>query len=212
MISIHQSRPFNTRYAIWAPAGSVADEQRTTHRTAKCNYWYITRQHGIDEVGPVPNFATRTDLVAHGRVGPARANDPALDGVKLWALMDEVSRATRPGEATLAHCVASLPIHESASTWRDMVEGFIEDHLASQGMVVDWAIHAQDEAPGQRRILPHAHLLVTTRVYDRSHPEFGKRRQAWLRTPGSAKALAEKWYAVSGIYPPTLNMPLALAA
>jgi hypothetical protein len=53
---------------------------------------------------------------------------------------------------------------------------------------------------------------VTTRVYDRSHPDFGKRRQTWLRTPASARALAEKWYALTGLYPPTVTMKPALAA
>jgi hypothetical protein len=209
---IHQARPFNTRFVIWSPATGAKDDTRSTHRTAKCSYWYIMRQHGIDEVGPTPNYAERQDLVDFGRIGPRRANDPALDGIRLWQAMDEAARSYRPNEATLAHCVGSLPIHEDPKTWRDMVEGFVEDHLASQGMVADWAVHAQEEGEGRRRILPHVHLLVTTRVYDRSLPEFGRRRQNWLRTPGACRSLAEKWYAHSGIYPPSGPVLLVEAA
>ena len=208
---VHQSRPFNTTYVIWDPVKHNGEVQRAAHRTAKCSYWYIRREHGIDEVGPTPNYAARTDLIDTGRVGPARANDSALEGIKLWAAMDQAARTIRPSEATLAHCIGSLPIHETPATWRDLVEGFIEDHLASQGMVVDWAIHAQDEAPDQRQILPHVHMLVSTRCYDRTHLEFGRRRQTWLRTPKAAKALADKWYPLVGIYP-SGHQPLAAAA
>lgn len=209
---IHQARPFNTRYVIAGAVSPHADDLRTTHRTARCNYWYINRETGTDEFGPTPNFASRTDLVDRGRVGPARAKCPELDGIKLWETMDAVARVIRPSEATLAHSVASLPIAEGPAVWRDMIEGFIEDHLSSQGMVVDWAVHAQEESPDRRLILPHCHMLVTTRVYDRAHPDFGKRRQSWLRTPAAARSLAEKWYALSGIFPPLVAEPFANAA
>lgn len=210
--SIHQARPFNTRYVVAAAASPHGDDQRTTHRTARCNYWYINRMVGIDAFGPTPDFAARTDLVDRGRVGPSRAQDPAIEGIRLWEMMDEVASVIRPGEATLAHCVASLPIHESPAAWRDLIHGFAEDHLASQGMICDWAIHAQDESEGRPRILPHAHLLITTRVYDRSHVDFGKRRQAWLRTPAATRSLAEKWYAASGLFPPLSSEAFARAA
>ncbi len=210
--SVHQARPFNTRYVVAAAAAAHGDDQRTTHRTAVCNYWYINRMDGHDAFGATPNFSARTDLVDRGRVGPSRAQDPAIEGVRLWEMMDGVAKVIRPGEATLAHCVASLPIHESPALWRDLIEGFAEDHLCSQGMVVDWAIHAQDEAPDRPRILPHVHLLISTRVYDRSHPDFGKRRQAWLRTPAAARSLAEKWYAASGLFPPIVGDVFARAA
>ncbi|WP_415644351.1 MobA/MobL family protein, partial [Sphingomonas antarctica] len=185
---------------------------RSTHRTAKCSYWYINRMTGIDEVGPTPDYAARNDLVDRGRCGPSRANDPALDGIKLWELMDQVARINRPTEATLAHCVASLPIHETPATWRDIVEGFCEDHLASQGMVTDWAIHAQAEGEGERLILPHVHMLITTRGFDGSHVEFGKRRQNWLRTPAACKSLADKWYPLVGLYPQVMGVPLRTLA
>lgn len=209
---LHQVRPFNTRYVVAGAVSPHIGDLRTTHRTARCNYWYINREDGVDEFGPTPNFAARTDLVDRGRVGPARAKDRTLDGIKLWETMDAVARVIRPGEATLAHCVGSLPSAESPSVWRDMVEGFIEDHLATQGMVVDWAIHAQAEGPDRRLIPAHCHLLVTTRVYDRKHADFGKRRHTWLRTPAAAQSLAEKWYALTGIYPPLVSEPFASIA
>ena len=66
----------NTRYVVAAAASPHSDDQRTTHRTARCNYWYINRMVGSDVFGSTPDFAARTDLVDRGRVGPARAQDP----------------------------------------------------------------------------------------------------------------------------------------
>ncbi|MEA1085057.1 MobA/MobL family protein [Sphingomonas sp. CD22] len=207
-MSIHQDRPFNTRYVIWNTVNAYGEDMRSTHRTAKCSYWYINRMHGIDEVGPTPNYAARQDLVDRGRCGPSRANDPALQGIKLWEMMDQVAKIYRPTEATLAHCVASLPIHETAATWREIVEGFCDDHLSTQGMITDWAIHAQSESEGKREILPHVHMLITTRVYDRTHADFGRRRQNWLRTSNACKSLADKWYPLVDLYPGAMGVPL----
>ena len=57
------------------------------------------------------------------------------------------------------------------------------------------------------RYLPHVHLLVTTRVFDPTSDRFGKRQQTWLRTPDACKAMADRWYAATGIYPPTGAQP-----
>lgn len=211
-MKLHQTRPFNTRFVIWNSINSCGEDMRSTHRTAKCSYWYINRMHGIDEVGPTPDYTARHDLVDQGRCAPRRANDPALDGIKLWDLMDQVVKTDRPTEATLAHCVASLPIHETPTVWQQLVQGFCEDHLVSQGMIVDWAIHAQDETADQRQILPHVHMLVTTRVFDRRQPDFGRRRQNWLRTPAACKSLADKWYSLVDLYPSRTGVSLLRTA
>lgn len=50
-------------------------------------------------------------------------------------------------------------------------------------------------------ILPHVHLLITTRAYDPGHPDVGRIRQTWIRTDRARKALAEKWWACSGMLP-----------
>lgn len=200
MSIIHHARPFNVKYAIWEQTGRYPDQLRT-HRTAKASWLYINRQHGVDDVGPTPNWATRDDLVASGRCGPQRSLDPALDGLGLWTMTDELARRIRPDEPVLAHAVGSLPMHEGKETWRNLIVGFCEDFLTAQGMVVDWAIHQRDARDGAPEILPHVHMLITTRIYDRSRVTNGQIQQTWLRTPAACKRLAEKWYERSGIYP-----------
>jgi len=91
---------------------------------------------------------------------------------------------------------------EDLAGWRNLVTGFCEDRLAAQGMVCDWAIHhraADDQRPA---ILPHVHMIITTRVYDPGHVDVGKVRQAWLRTDRARKALAEDWWEHVGMVPP----------
>lgn len=68
-------------------------------------------------------------------------------------------------------------------------------------MVVDWVIHQRAGTADQPEILPHVHMLITTRAYDPNLIECGRIRQTWIRTEKARKALAEKWWARSGIYP-----------
>ena len=201
MTTLHQARPFNIRYAVQQRTGRYTPELLRTHRTARASWLYINRQHGIDDFGPTPDWSVRNDLVASGRCAPSRANDPALDGIALWAQADEQARRLRPDEPVCAHAVGSLPVSESPDGWRNLIIGFCEDHLVAQGMVCDWAIHSLPASDGRPAIQPHVHLQITTRVYDRSHPDAGKVRQAWLRTDRARKALAEKWWEQVGIYP-----------
>ncbi len=207
----HQFRPFNMRYVVWNPINSRGQNMRSTHRTAKCSYCYIHRMHGIDDVGPMPDWSHKRDLVSAGRCGPKRSQDPQLEGVRLWEAMDDIAKHMRPGEAVMAHCVGSLPENESYAVWREMVEAFLEDHIAAQGMVADWAIHYRADEEGCPGVHPHAHMLISTRVYDLASPDFGKRRQNWLRTPAACRSLADKWYDLTGIYPPD-NLPVPIAA
>jgi len=202
MTTLYTSRPFNLRYAVRQRTARYTPELLRTHRTAQASWLYIHRRHGIDDFGPTPDWSQRDDLVAAGRAAPARANDPALDGVRLWMQADVHAAAIRPDEPACAHAVGSLPMGEDIAGWCNLVTGFCEDHLVSQGMVCDWAIHHRD-ADGERpAIPPHVHMIVTTRVYDPAHADLGKVRQAWLRTDRARKALAEKWWEHVGIVPP----------
>lgn len=201
MTSLYTDRPFHTRYAVQQHGGRYTPELLRTHRTAKASWLYIHRKHGIDDFGPTPDWSLRTDLVAAGRCGPRRADDPSLDGIKLWIEADRHAARYRPDEPVCAHSVASLPLHEEVSGWRNLIEGFSEDHLSSQGMVVDWAIHHQAEGAGRREILPHVHMLITMRVFDSAHGDVGRIRQTWIRTERARKSLAEKWWAYSGMFP-----------
>lgn len=201
MTTLYHDRPFNLRYAVRQRSERYTPELLRTHRTAKASWLYIRRQHGIDTFGPTPDWSMRDDLVAFGRCAPARANDPALDELGLWERADRQASEIRPDEPVCAHAVGSLPLNEDLAGWRSIIEGFCEDYLTSQGMVVDWAVHHRDAVDGQPTIMPHVHLLITMRVFDRAHPDVGRVRQNWLRTDKARKALAEKWWARTGLYP-----------
>ncbi|WP_137787745.1 MobA/MobL family protein [Sphingomonas sp. 3P27F8] len=201
MFSLYHDRPFHTRYAVQQHNGRYTPELLRTHRTARASWLYIHRKHGTDLVGPTPDWSVRDDLVATGRCAPARANNPSLDGLGLWDQADTHAARIRPDEPACAHSVGSLPIGGSVTEWQNLVEGFCEDFLTSQGMVADWAIH-QRVADGDRpAILPHCHLLITMRSYDPANADVGRIRQNWLRSEKARKALAEKWWAYSGIAP-----------
>ncbi|MEO9132006.1 MAG: MobA/MobL family protein [Sphingomonas sp.] len=206
MDSLYHDRPFNLRYAVREHVGHYTPELLRTCRTAKANWLYIHRRHGIDAFGPTPDWSTRGDLVAFGRCAPARASDPALDGVALWEQADRNACALRPDEPACAHAVGSLPLGEEVAGWRRIIEGFCEDHLTSQGMVVDWVIHHRAAGSDRPEIMPHVHLLITTRVFDPAHPDVGRIRQTWVRTANARKALAEKWWKRTGIYPRSYSM------
>lgn len=201
MSILYHERPFNTRYVVWQAGGRQAPELLRTHRTARASRLYITRQHGLDAVGPLPDWSRRDDLIATGRCGPQRAADPGLDGIALWTLADAQARDMRPDEPVCAHSVGSLPLGEDVAGWRNLVEGFCEDHFAAQGMIVDWAIHHRPATGDTPEIMPHVHLLTTMRVYDRDHADVGRLRQTWLRTEKARKRMAERWWAHTGLYP-----------
>lgn len=201
MFSLYHDRPFNIRYAVHQHTSRYTPELLRTHRTARASWLYINRGRGADAFGPTPDWSLRDDLAANGRCAPARANQPALDGIGLWDQADRHAATIRPDEPVVAHAVGSLPLGEDAAGWRNLVEGFAEDHLTSQGMVVDWAIHHRAATDDRPEILPHVHMLISVRVYDPAHSDVGRIRQTWLRTDKARKALAEKWWTHSGLMP-----------
>ncbi|QDZ09190.1 hypothetical protein FPZ24_12135 [Sphingomonas panacisoli] len=201
MDTLYDSRPFNLRYVVWQKSDRHTPDLLRTHRTAKASWLYIHRRQGTDALGDTPDWSARDDLVGCGRSAPSRAGDPALDGLALWEQADAHALRFRPDEPTCAHVVGSLPIGDTVEGWRHLIEGFCEDHLSSQGMVVDWAIHHRDATGDRPAIKPHWHGIVTTRAYDPAHPECGRIRQNWLRSARTRKRLAELWWQVSGVYP-----------
>lgn len=201
MFSLYHDRPFNIRYAVHQHSGRYAPELLRTHRTARASWLYIHRQHGIDMVGPTPDWSRRDDLVDYGRSAPARANQPSLDGIGLWDQADAHAAVNRPDEPACIHAVGSLPLGGDAASWRSLIVGFCEDHLKSQGMVTDWAIHHRATDGERSEIMPHVHLLISSRVFDPGHADVGCIRQTWVRSEKARRALAEKWWADSGMYP-----------
>ncbi len=201
MYSHYLDRPFNIRLAVHERSARYTPELLQTHRTARASWLYVHRQHGADRFGPTPDWRNRDDLVAHGRCAPARACQPSLDGIGLWTQADQHAAVIRPDEPACIHAVGSLSQGNDIASWRTLIEGFAEDHLTSQGMVVDWAIHHRQAGADKPEILPHCHLLITSRVYDPTHADLGRIRQTWLRTEKARKALAEKWWKESGMVP-----------
>jgi hypothetical protein len=144
MFSLYHDRPFNIRYAVHQHSGRYTPELLRTHRTARASFHYITRKHGADLVGPTPDWSARDDLLASGRCAPARVDHPSLDGIGLWDQADAHAAVIRPDEPVCAHSVGSLPVGEGLAGWRNLIEGFCEDHLVAQGVVTDWAIHHRE--------------------------------------------------------------------
>ncbi len=198
--TIHERRPFNLRYIVRAPGGIHGDEHRATHRTASCNYRYIMRENGVDEFGPTPDFAARRDLFDHGRCAPVAGHDKAYAGMTVWEAADDASRVRRPELATAMHAVGTLPQAGDTGSWRAIIEAFGEDRLASQGMVVDWAIHCPtNEADGAAKN-SHVHFLITSRAW-RKDRNPGRHQKPWLSTKSQVDGLGDAWYALTGLYP-----------
>jgi hypothetical protein len=67
----HHLRPFNVRYVVWNPINARGQNMRSTHHTAKCSYCYIHRMHGIDDVGPMPDWSYKDLASPDFRQAPA---------------------------------------------------------------------------------------------------------------------------------------------
>jgi len=192
-------RPFNLRYIVREPSGAHGPSLRATHRTAVCNYWYIIRENGTDEHGPTPNFAARADLLACGRIEPNKV-PAAHAGVKLWEAADTASRVKRPSCATAMHAVGSLPRGVDRSKWQEIIDTFCEEELKSRGMIVDWAIHFLVDEDPVIAVQPHVHFLITSRQW-RSRKNAGTYQPMWLAGKSQVNELADRWYALTGLYP-----------
>lgn len=204
--TIQEHRPFNLRYIVREPGGIHGDDMRMLHRTASCNYRYIMRENGFDEFGPTPDFAARRDLFEHARRAPVAGLDKAYAAITIWEAADAASRERRPQLATAMHAVGSLPRDGDRHSRRAMVEAFGEDHLASQGMVADWAIHvAPDDANGVTTP-PHCHWLITSRMW-RHDRDPGRHQKPWLSTKSQVDRLGEAWFALTGLYPVDYRKP-----
>ena len=198
--------PFSLRHIVRAPAAGTT--VRTTHRTAVCSYWYIIRENGTDEHGPTPNFAGRGDLVDAGRTGP-NGFSPTFDGTKLWKAADAASRID-PTLATATHAVGSLPRDGDPDSWRELIRAFCQTEFSAKGMIADWAIHYLPEGTDAEPIHPHVHFLITARQWRSGTGNQGRHQPRWLATTRDIKGLADRWSALTGIYPGTYRLPAAV--
>lgn len=198
--TIQNLRPFNVRWIIRDGESIHGEDRRATHRTAACNYRYIMRQNGVDEFGPTPDFASRGDLLATGRIAPWPGLKEPYAGIAVWEAADEAARYRRPKSPTAIHAVGSLPEDGNPGSWRNIIAEVCEPLLAGRGMIVDWAIHCLPDGANGFKIKPHAHLLISARSWRRDRDP-GAPRSLWLGSKAMADRLGNSWFAATKLYP-----------
>ncbi len=148
---------------------------------------YIARARRYDHSGSVFNFAHRAgELVATGFLLPEGAPDWASDPAAVWREAERAEqtidrhngeRRWKTGAQLARHMTIALPREVTAAQRQAMLLAFIAAEIQPQrhGVVLEWAIHADDNNP-------HAHLLISTRCL--SETGFGKKARAM--NPGFA--------------------------
>jgi hypothetical protein len=79
--------------------------------------------------------------------------------------------------------VVTLPAEAAPDEWIAMVRRHAQDSIAAHGPVVAWAIHANGSC--DETTPPHAHLLMTTRVW-RHGARHGQTVPNWCATSDGA--------------------------
>ena len=142
---------------------------------------YIARDMRLDQNGMPFNFAHKADeLEARGLILPRDAPEWAADVAQVW-------RATERAEQTIdretgelrwkkngqiaKHMTIALPREATAGQREAMLMEFVAREIDPQkhGVVVEWAIHREENNP-------HAHLLISTRTL--GGDGFGKKARA----------------------------------
>lgn len=162
-LSLHARRVVSIRPVSAEGWAAMSGDRRTTHASATASYHYITRTVGQDARGII-DFRHRDDLVAHGLELPVNHPKWAAEEGRVWRELDTVTDAM-PADAVRAwHVVVSLPPEYLVDDWIAMVREYA-DMIAAGGPAVAWAIHARSDGAGGWSVAPHAHLLITTRVW-----------------------------------------------
>jgi Ti-type conjugative transfer relaxase TraA len=142
---------------------------------------YIARDARLDQAGERFNFAHRAnELEAGGLILPKDAPEWAGEAARVWreAERAEQTRDRKTGEwrwkkggQVAKHMTIALPREATAEQRQAMLMEFVQTEIQPQlhGVVVEWAIHRDDNNP-------HAHLLISTRSL--SGDGFGKKARA----------------------------------
>jgi hypothetical protein len=211
--TLHARRAVSIR-PISATGFSLFDtDRRATHATVTANYLYVTRQAGHDALGPL-DFRSRDDLIAHGLELPANHPRWAEEEGRIWREADAATANLATDAVRARHVVVTLPETGNADDWIAMVRDYTRVTIAAHGPAVAWAIHAKPDGDGGWCVPPHAHLVMTTRVWrhDARHgytvpswcgPAMQARLHAdWLaRLPDAMRAAATTPYR-AGTYTP----------
>src|SRR3546814_17811162 len=104
-------------------------------------------------------------------MAPDRTPDWMLDRSRLWNGVEAVEKRK---DAQLAREVEiSLPRELGAEDRRALVEGYVREHLVSQGMISDVSLRRGHSADGPEQ--PHTHVMLTRRYlpgawFGKKHP------------------------------------------
>ncbi len=175
-LPLHARRVVSIRPVSAKGWTAMSGDRRATHASATASYHYITRTVGRDDQGSI-DFSHRDDLVGYGLELPANHPNWATEEGRIWRELDAAT-ATMPADTVRAwHVVVSLPPEGDADEWVAMVRDYATA-IAVAGPVVAWAIHARGDGADGWAIPPHAHLLLTTRVW-RHHARHGLPVASW---------------------------------
>ena len=188
--TLHARRAVSIR-PISAKGLSLFDtDRRATHATVTANYLYVTRQAGRDALGRL-DFRYRDDLVAHGLELPANHPRWAEEDGRIWREADAATVDLASDAVRAWHVVVSLPEGSDGDAWVTMVRDYAHTTIAAHGPAVAWAIHAKPDGDGGWCVPPHAHLLMTTRVW-RHDARHGETVPSWCG-PAMQARLHSDW-------------------
>lgn len=169
--------------------------------SATCLSAYIARDMRMDQSGERFNFAHRADeLEARGLILPASAPEWAADAAQVWRAAERaeqtIDRETgelrwKKNGQIAKHMTIALPREATPEQREAMLMEFVAKEIDPQkhGVVVEWAIHREENNP-------HAHLLISTRALEGAG--FGKKARAMNPDFASKGAIhfiseAENW-------------------
>lgn len=163
-LPLHLRRSVSIRPVSAEGWHAMSGDRRATHRSATASFLYITRGAGADEHGRL-DFRHRDDLVARGLELPASHPKWAGEEGRIWRELDAVMHGL-PADAIRAwHVAVTLPVDAAPDDWIALIRRYADRTIARFGPAVAWAIHAKADGAGGWAIPPHAHLLITTRVW-----------------------------------------------
>ncbi len=198
--TLHARRAVSIRPISAAGFRLFKTDRRATHAKVTANYLYITRQAGHDALGSL-DFRHRDDLIAHGLELPANHPRWVEEEGRIWRETDTATAGIAPDAVRAWHIVVSLPKTVDDDDWITMVRDYARITIAAHGPAVAWAIHAKPDGNGGWCIPPHAHLVMTTRIW-RHDARHGHTVPSWCGPAMQARLHAD-WLA---------NLPNAMRA
>lgn len=125
-------------------------------------------------VGEIIHDYTNKGNVLHSEIlAPDYAPDWVYDRQSLWS---NVELAEKRKDAVLVNEMdVAIPIELNPEQGVKLVKDYVEKHLVSKGMIVDFSIHWEEGNP-------HAHIMQVTREI--GIDGFGKKNRDWHRREG----------------------------